>query len=40
MRRDLGALARAGFAQDIARRALALDVEAAEALITAFRAGL
>ena len=36
-RRELGMLARAGFPQDVARRALATDPEQAEALVNEFR---
>jgi regulatory protein len=36
-RRELGVLARAGFPQDVARRALATDPEQAEALVNDFR---
>lgn len=36
-RRELGVLARAGFAQDVARQALGMEPDAAEALVTAFR---
>ncbi len=39
-RRELASLARAGFSQAVASRALRLDREAAEALIAAFRADL
>jgi regulatory protein len=39
-RRELASLARAGFTQSIASRALRLDRDDAEALITAFRAHL
>jgi regulatory protein len=35
--RELGMLARAGFPQDLARRALAMDAEQAESLVTQFR---
>ena len=35
--RELGVLARAGFAQDVARRALSMDTDQAEALVMAFR---
>lgn len=37
-RKELGVLARAGFAQDVARRALALDRDEAEALLAQLRA--
>jgi regulatory protein len=37
-RRDLASFARAGFAQSVAVRALAMDMDAAEASIAAFRA--
>jgi regulatory protein len=40
LRRELGSLARAGFAHDIAARALRFDRDAAEAAIDAFRAAL
>jgi regulatory protein len=40
LRRELGSLARAGFAHDIASRALRTDRETAEAAIDAFRAAL
>ncbi len=36
-RRELGVLARAGFAQDVAREALGMEHDQAEALVTAFR---
>jgi regulatory protein len=36
-RKELGMLARAGFAQDVASRALAMDAEAAEALVIGLR---
>lgn len=36
-RRELGAMARAGFPQDVAQRALAMDSEIAETLINQFR---
>ena len=36
-RRELGTMARAGFAQDVARQALAMDADQAEALVNAFR---
>jgi len=36
-RRELGVLARAGFGQDIARRALAMDADQAETLVNEFR---
>jgi regulatory protein len=36
-RRELGVLARAGFAQDVARRALAMDADQAETLVNEFR---
>ena len=36
-RRELGVLARAGFPQDVARRALAMDADQAEALVNEFR---
>jgi regulatory protein len=36
-RRELGAMARAGFTQDVARQALAMDADQAEALVNAFR---
>ena len=36
-RQELGVLARAGFQQDVARRALSMDTEQAEALVMAFR---
>ncbi|HME26532.1 MAG TPA: regulatory protein RecX [Acetobacteraceae bacterium] len=36
-RRELGMLARAGFSQDVARRALAMDTDAAEALVNRLR---
>ena len=36
-RRELGMLARAGFAQDVARQALGMEPDAAEALVIAFR---
>ena len=36
-RRELGVLARAGFAQDVAREALATEPDQAEALVNAFR---
>jgi regulatory protein len=35
--RELGVLARAGFAQDVARQALGMEPDEAEALVTAFR---
>jgi regulatory protein len=35
--RELGVLARAGFAQDVAREALAIEPDQAEALVNAFR---
>ena len=35
--RELGVMARAGFAQDVARRALSMDTDQAEALVMAFR---
>ncbi len=38
-RRDLAALARAGFSQEIARRAIAMPVEAAESLLIRLRNG-
>jgi regulatory protein len=40
LRRELGSLARAGFAHDIALRALRTECDAAEAAINAFRAAL
>ncbi|HEY2133258.1 MAG TPA: RecX family transcriptional regulator, partial [Acetobacteraceae bacterium] len=36
-RKELGMLARAGFAQDVAARALAMDADAAEALVIGLR---
>ena len=36
-RRELGVLARAGFPQDLARRALAMETDAAEMLVHQFR---
>ena len=36
-RRELGMLARAGFSQDVARRALAMDTDAAETLVNRLR---
>jgi regulatory protein len=36
-KRDLGVLARAGFPQDVARQALAMDADQAETLVNAFR---
>ena len=36
-RRELGMLARAGFSQDVARRALAMDADAAETLVNRLR---
>jgi hypothetical protein len=40
VRRELGSLARAGFPHSVAAKALRLDREEAEALISAFRAAL
>jgi regulatory protein len=40
LRRELGSLARAGFSHSVAARALRLDRDEAEALISAFRAAL
>jgi hypothetical protein len=39
-RRELGNMARAGFAQGVARQVLALELDEAEALILRFRAEL
>lgn len=36
-RRELGAMARAGFTQDLARQALTMDIDQAEALVNEFR---